>query len=138
MLKDRNQRHRILGSLILIIAAFVLASCGGSGSGEDNIVNEYYSAIENGDADAAASLFAEDAVIVTPSGNVLTGIDAIKSTFIPYDLQNMDRVEFLSDFSESGGKISWTQTWHHVEGDAFMSDCEVTTENGKIVEWLFN
>ena len=124
--------------MILIIAALVLASCGGSGSGADNIVNEYYSAIENGDADAAASLFAEDAVIVTPSGKVLTGIDAIKSSFIPYDLQNMDRVEFLSDFTESGEKITWMQEWHHVEGDVFTSDCEVTTENGKIVEWLFN
>ena len=40
------------------------------------MVTEYYSAIENGDAEAAASLFAEDAIIVTPSGNVLTGIDA--------------------------------------------------------------
>jgi len=138
MLKSRNQRRRILGSLFMIIAAFVLASCGGSGSGADNIVNEYYAAIENGDAEAAASLFAEDAVIVTPSGNVLTGIDAIRSSFIPYDLQFMDRVEYLSDFTESGGKISWSQAWHHVEGDTFMSDCEVTTENGKIVEWLFN
>lgn len=50
----------------------------------------------------------------------------------------MDRVEFLSDFTESGEKITWMQEWHHVEGDTFMSDCEVTTENGKIVEWLFN
>ena len=122
-----------IASMFAII--FLAVACGG-GQEDPNLVEQYYSAIENGDADMAASFFAEDAVVTVPSGKVFTGIDAIKSEFIPYDLQYMDRVDFLSDFKESNGKLSWTQDWHGNEGDTFSFKCEVTVENGKIVEWV--
>ena len=135
MFISKNSLLRI-ASLFLIV--FLAASCGGGQEVPNNIVGQYYSAIESGDADMAASFFAEDAVITTPSGNVLTGKEAIVANFIPFDLQNMDRVDFLSDFTESNGKLTWTQEYHEVEGNSFSSDCEVTIENGKIVEWVFN
>jgi ketosteroid isomerase-like protein len=97
---------------------------------------EYYEAIENDDPDAAAALFSDTATIVTPSGNTVSG-DAIKSQFIPYDLQFMDRVEFLSEFSQSNGNVTWTQEYHQIEGGSFQSDCVIKVEDGKIVEWLF-
>jgi len=133
-------KNNLLRIAFIFAIVLLTASCGGGGGGQeapDNIVGQYYSAVENGDADAAASVFAENAMVTTPSGNVITGVDAIKSEFIPYDLQFMDHVAFLSDFTESNGKLSWTQEWHHIEGDTFTSDCEVTIENGRIVEWVF-
>ncbi len=123
--------------VIIFVMAVLLASCGGTTSDPGDIVMEYYTAIENGDADAAAAFFSEDAMVVTPSGNTLRSL-AIKSEFIPYDLQNLDHVDFQTDFTESDGKITWTQAYHHVDGSIFTSDCEVTVEDGKIVEWVFN
>ena len=137
MFIGKYQRASLFRITAVLVFALLIASCGGGGAASGNVVEQYYSAIENGDADAAASFFADGAVVTTPSGNVLNGIDAITAQFIPYDLQFMDRVEFLTDFTESNGSLSWSQTWHHVEGDTFTSDCEVTLENGNIVEWVF-
>ena len=133
----KKQSASLLRIASIFAIAFLTVSCGGAGSVPNNIVGQYYSAIENGDANIAASFFADEAVVTTPSGNILTGIDAIKTQFIPYDLQFMDSVEFLTDFTETDGKLLWSQAWHHVEGDTFESECEVTMENGKIVEWVF-
>ena len=138
MFIGKDQRVGLLSIVSIFAIAFVVASCGGGGSTPNNVVVQYYSAIEAGDADTAASFFADDVVITTPSGNVLTGIDSITGQFIPYDLQNMDRVEFLTDFTESNGKLSWSQAYHELGGNTFESKCEVTTENGKIVEWIFS
>lgn len=124
-------------SVIIFAVVFLVASCGGDEPETNNPVRGYYLAIEEDDADTAASFFAENALIVTPSGNVISGVDEISSQFIPYDLQFMDRVEFLTDFTESDEKISWSQAWHHVDGDSFVNDCEITMEDGKIVEWHF-
>jgi ketosteroid isomerase-like protein len=122
--------------VILLTIAILSASCSGAEPGPTDVVRQYYSAIEDGDADAAASLFSEEAVIVTPSGNTVRG-DLIKSEFIPFDVRFMDRVEFLTDFTESNGKVSWTQEYHSIEGNSFVNECEVIIEDGKIVEWLF-
>ena len=138
MFNNKNQRVSLLRIASIFVIVFLAASCGGGGSNSENVVEQYYGAIENGDADAAASLFAEDAVITIPSGYVLTGIDAITGQFIPFDLQFMDRVEFLSDITESNGKISWVQAYHEIDGNSFESRCEITLENGKIVEWVFH
>ena len=129
-------KNSLLRIVCLFAIVFLTASCGGGQEGP-NVVEQYYSAIENGDADAAASFFADDAMVTVPSGNVQNGIDAIASTFISIDLESMDRVEFLSDFTESNGKLSWTQEYHFVDGNSFSSECEVTIENDKIVEWVF-
>ena len=100
-------KNSLLRIASLFAIVFLTASCWRWSEDLNNIVGQYYSAIENGDADTAASLFAEQGVVVTtPSGNVLTGRDAVESNFIPYDLQNMDHVEFLSDFTENNGKLS--------------------------------
>lgn len=137
MFTGKSQRVSLLGIASIFAVVFLAVSCGGGKSVSTDIVRQYYSAIENGDANSAASFFADEAVIVTPSGNVITGLDAIKAQFIPYDLQLMDHVEFLTDFKENNGKLTWSQVWHHVEGDTLSNDCEVTIENGKIVEWVF-
>jgi hypothetical protein len=137
MFIGKSQRISLVKISFIFVIVVLTASCGGGGATSSNIVEQYYSAIKARDADAAAAFFADDAVVTTPSGNVLTGIDAIESNFIPFDLEFMDRVEFLSDFTESNGKISWTQNWHGNEGATFFSECEVTIENGKIVEWIF-
>ena len=137
MFISKSQKFSLLKTVSIFAIVLLIASCGGAESVPTDIVMQYYSAIEDGDANTAASFFADDAVVVTPSGNVITGIDAIKTNFVPYDLQFMDRVEFLTDFTESNGKLLWTQEWHHVEGDTLANDCEVTLENGKIVEWVF-
>ena len=137
MFIGKGQRFSFLRIASIFVIVLLVASCGGIESVPTDIVMQYYSAIEAGDANIAASFFADEAVVVTPSGNVITGIDAIKAQFIPYDLQFMDRVEFLTDFTESNGKLLWTQEWHHVEEDSFVNECEVTIENGKIVEWIF-
>jgi len=137
MFIEKNQRTSPLRIVFVLAVAFLLTSCGGASSASNNIVEQYYSAIEGRDADTAASFFADGAVITTPSGRVITGIDAITAEFIPYDLQFMNRVEFLTDFTESNGKLLWSQEWHHVEGDTLANDCEITIENGKIVEWVF-
>jgi len=135
---SKSQKVCLLRAVSIFAIVLLTASCGGAESvPTDIIVSQYYSAIENGDANSAVSFFADGAVVVTPSGNVITGIDAIKAQFIPYDLQFMDRVEFLTDFTENNGKILWSQEWHYVEGDTFTNECEVTIENGKIVEWVF-
>lgn len=126
------------GSMAIIFAiTFLLASCANDQSDSTNIISEYYSAIEAGDAEAATALISEDAMIVTPSGNTLSG-ESGRTQFINYDLDFMDRVDFESDFTESGGKIMWSQTYHHIDGSSFGSDCEVTVQDGKIVEWVFN
>jgi ketosteroid isomerase-like protein len=134
---SKSQRISLSRSATIFAIAILVAACSGAEPDPADIVRQYYSAIEDGDADAAASLFSEAAVIVTPSGNTVRG-ESIKSEFIPFDLQFMDRVEFQTDFTESNGKVSWTQEWHHIEGGSFMNECEVTIEDGKIVEWLFN
>lgn len=136
MFIGKNQRTRLMRFIVIFTVALLVASCGG-GSTSSNVVEQYYAAIENGDADAAAALFAEDAVITTPSGSVLTGIDAITGRFIPFDLQYMDRVEFFTDFTEVDGRISWSQTYYEKSGNSFNSTCVVTLENGKIVDWYF-
>jgi len=138
MLIGKVQKVSLLKVTLIFAIALLVTSCGGGGSAQNNVVQQYYSAIEAGNADAAAALFAEDAVITTPSGNVVTGLDAINGQFIPYDLNSMDRVEFLSDFTESNGKITWLQAYHELGGNTFESKCEVTIENGKIVEWVFS
>lgn len=137
MFISRSQRIGLMRTVSIFAIALLFASCGGTESIPTDIVMQYYSAIEEGDADTAASFFADEAVVTTPSGNVITGIDAIETQFIPFDLQFMDSIEFLTDFTESNGKLLWTQEWHHVEGDSFTNECEVTIENGKIVEWIF-
>ena len=137
MFIGKNQRVRLLSIVSIFAIALLVTSCGGGGSTSNNIVRQYYSAIEAGDADAAASLFADNVVITTPSGNVLTGIDSITGQFIPFDLQYMDHVEFITDFTENNGKLSWSQAYYELDGNSFESDCEVTIENGKIVEWVF-
>jgi len=137
MFIGKSQKASLLRIVSIFAIVFLTASCGTGGSAPNDIVRQYYRAIENGDGNAAASFFADDAVVVTPSGNVITGIDAIKETFIPYDLQLMDHVEFLTEFTENNGKLTWSQVWHHVEGDTLSNDCEVTVENGKIIEWVF-
>ena len=124
------------GIILWIAITILLVSCGGTSPDSGAIVGQYYDAIENDDPDAAVALFADSATIMTPSGNTVSG-DSIKSQFIPYDLDFMDRVEILSDFIQSNGKVTWTQEWHHIEGDSFLNNCEVTVEDGKIVEWLF-
>jgi len=136
MFNDKSQRVSLLRIASIFIIICLAASCGGAQAVPTDIVMQYYSAIENEDSNSAASFFADDALVVTPSGKVITGIDEIKEAFILYDLQNMDRVEFLTDFSESNGRLSWSQTYHEVNGFTFTSDCEITLENGKIVEWL--
>jgi len=136
MFNNKSQRVNLLRIASIIVIVFLAASCGGAESVPTDIVMQYYSAIENKDSNSAASFFADAAVVVTPSGKVITGIDEIKEVFIPYDLQNMDHVEFITDFTESNGKLSWSQTYHEVNGFTFTSDCEITLENGKIVEWL--
>ena len=133
----KYQRASLFRITAVLVFALLIASCGGGGAASGNVVEQYYSAIENGDADTAASFFADDVVVTTPSGNVLTGIDAVKERFIPFDLQFMDRVEFLTDFTESDGKLSWSQTYYEVNGNTFTSECEVTLENSRIVEWVF-
>ena len=138
MFSDKDQGFGLLRIVFIFALAFLVASCGGGGSTPNNIVTQYYNAIEAGDADTAASFFADDAVITTPSGNVLTGIDSITGQFIPFDLQYMDRVEFLTDFTESNGKLSWVQAYHELDGNTFESKCEVTIENCRIVEWKFS
>ena len=135
---SRSQRSLPARFLVILTIALLLAACGGAAPEPGDVINQYYTAIENGDADAAAAVFAENAVIVTPNGNVVDGIDAITSQFIPFDLDFMDHVAYQSEFSESNGKITWTHEWHHVDGGVFVNDCEITLENGKIVEWLFN
>jgi len=137
MFTGKSQRVSLLRITSIFAVVFLAASCEGGKSVSTDIVRQYYSAIEHGDANSAASFFADEAVVVTPSGKVINGIDAIKEVFIPYDLQFMDRVEFLSDFSESNGKLLWKQEYHHIDGDIFANDCEVTIVDGKIVEWLF-
>ena len=137
MFISKSQRVSLLRIASIFVIAFFATSCGGAESVPTDIVRQYYSAIENEDSNSAASFFADDAVVVTPSGKVITGINEIKDVFIPYDLQNMDRVEFLTDVTESDGKLSWSQTYHEVNGFTFTSDCEITLENGKIVEWLY-
>jgi ketosteroid isomerase-like protein len=134
---SKGQRINLSRSATIFAIAILSASCTGAEPGPADIVRQYYSAIEDGDADAAAALFSEDALIVTPGGNIVRG-DSIKSQFIPFDLQFMDRVEFLTEFTESDGKVSWEQEYHHVEGNWFVNKCEVTIEDGKIVEWSFN
>lgn len=59
--------------MVLLAIGVILGGCGGSEPTPEDLVMEYYAAIEAGDADLAASVFADDAVIVIPSGNVLTG-----------------------------------------------------------------
>ena len=137
MFIGKNQKASLFRIASVFAVAFFIASCGGGRSMPSNIVGQYYSAIENGDADTAASLFASDAVVTTPSGNVLTGKDAITGQFIPFDLQYMDRVEFLTGITENDGKLSWSQTYYEIEGNTFTSECEMMLENGKIVEWIF-
>jgi len=137
MFISKSQRVSLLKIVSIFVIVFLAASCGGAESVPTDIVMQYYSAIENKDSNSAASFFADDAVIVTPSGKVITGIDEIKGAFIPYDLQNMDQVEFITDFTESNGKLSWSQTYHEVNGFTFTSDCEITLENGKIFKWTF-
>jgi len=138
MFISKNQRASLLRIASIFVIAFLAASCGGGGSVPTDIVAQYYGAIENGDADTAASFFADGAVAITPSGKVITGIDDIKAVFITYDLQNMDRVEFLTDFTESNGKLLWRQEYHQIDGTIIASECEVTIDNGKIVEWAFH
>ena len=137
MFISKRQRVSLLRIASIFFIAFFATSCGGAGSASNNIVEQYYRAIEGRDADTAASFFADGAEITTPSGRFITGIDAITAEFIPYDLQFMDRVEFITDFTETNGKIFWSQEWYHVEGDTLANDCEITIENGKIVEWIF-
>ncbi len=137
MFISTSQRFSLLRTAYLFAIVLLIVSCGGTESVPTDIVEQYYSAIEDGDANTAATFFANDAVVLTPSGKVITGVDAIKAEFIPYDLQFMDRVEFLTDFTENNGKLLWSQVWHHVEGDTLTNECEVTIENGKIVEWVF-
>lgn len=138
-MKDVNERISSLFTFAIIFTITIMsASCSGAKTSSIDIISRYYRAIEAGDADAAASLFSEDALIVTPSGKRVSG-DSIKSEFIPYDLQFMDRVDFQTDFTESNGKITWKQEWHHIDGGtSFINECEVTVQDGKIVEWLFN
>jgi major membrane immunogen (membrane-anchored lipoprotein) len=135
--QNHSSAIRISQLFILWISiSMLLVSCGGSAPDPGDLVMQYYNAIENDDSDAAAALFSDAATIVTPSGNTVSG-DAIKSQFIRYDLQFMDRVEFLSEFSQSNGKVTWTQEYHQIEGNSFLTDCEIKVEDGKIVEWLF-
>lgn len=136
MFKNKSQRVGLFRIATIFVIVFLAAACGGAESVPTDVVKQYYSAIENEDSNSAASVFAEDAMVVTPSGKVLTGIDEIKEAFIPYDLQNMDRVEFITGFTESNGRLSWSQTYHEVNGSAFTIDCMITLENGKIAEWF--
>jgi ketosteroid isomerase-like protein len=133
----KSERINLLRCATIFAIAILAAACAGAEPSPTDIVSQYYIAIEDGDADAAASLFSEEAVIVTPGGNTVRG-DSIKSEFILFDLQFMDRVEFLTDFTESNGKVSWTQEYHSIEDNSFVNECEATIEDGKIVEWLFN
>ena len=137
MFTIKIQKARLLKIIFIFVIALLVTSCGGGGTTSKNVVEQYYAAIENGDADAAAALFADDAVVTTPSGNVLTGIDAITGQFIPYDLNSMDRVEFITDFTETDGRLSWSQQYYEKSGNTFESSCVVTIENGKIVDWFF-
>jgi ketosteroid isomerase-like protein len=137
MFMSNSQTVSLLRTVFIFVIAFLTASCGGVETTPTDIVAHYYSAIKEGDANNAASFFADEAVIITPSGNVITGIDAIKGKFIPYDLQYMDHVEFLTDFTANNGTLSWSQVWHDYNGDTLENECEVTVENGKIVEWIF-
>ena len=129
------QKFSLLRITFVIAVALLVASCGGGGSTSGNVVEQYYAAIERGDADAAAALFAEDVVVTAPSGTVLTGMDAITARFIPYDLNNMDRVEFFTDFTEVDGRITWSQSYYEKNGTIWNVSCVVTVENGKIVDW---
>ena len=137
MIISKSQAVSLLRTASIFAIVFLIASCGGAETVPTDIVVQYYNAIEDGDANSAALFFADEAVIVTPSGNVITGIDTIKGKFIPYDLQYMDRVEFLTDFTENNGTLSWSQVWHDYNGDTLENECEVTIEDGKIVEWIF-
>ena len=135
MLKKEN-RTLLFGLATIVALAVILTSCAGTASEPGEIVRQYYSAIENGDADAAAALFSETAEIVTPNGNMVSG-DEIESQFISFDIQSMDSVVFLSEFSESNGKITWTQRYFFTGGNSFLCECEITIKDGKIDEWLF-
>lgn len=132
----KDKRIHLFRSAIIFAMAILLASCGGMKSDPGDIVMEYYTAIENGDADAAAALFSETARAVVPSGTTFTGDEITQ--FISYDLQFMDHVEFQTDFTESNGKITWTQEYHHVDGNSWVQKCEATIEDDKIVEWLLS
>jgi len=133
---SKDKRIHLFRSAFIFAMSILLAACGGTTSDPGDIVMEYYTAIENGDADAAAEQFSETATVVVPSGTIFTG-DEI-SEFIFFDLQFMDHVEFQTDFTESNGKITWFQIYHHVDGDTWVQKCEVTIEDDKIVEWLLS
>ena len=135
---SKKNRGLLLRGVITLAITFMIASCAGGGGESGNVVTQYYDAVSAGDADAAAALFAEDAMVVIPSGNTLTGLDDITSSFIPYDLENMERVDFQSEFTESDGKVLWTQEYVQKDGFSFVSNCEIILENGKIIEWRFN
>ena len=135
---SRN-RWRFLSRFVITLAiALLIASCASGGSATGDAIRQYYDAINAGDADAAAALFAEDAVVVVPTGNTLTGIEAISSTYILFDLENMEKVDFQSEFTVSSDKVLWTQEYTMKDGSSFVSNCEVTLKNGKIVEWVWN
>jgi ketosteroid isomerase-like protein len=136
-MKDMKRRTSIFPTVLIFAITLLFTSCTGTETSPIDIVSQYYNAIEAGDADAAAAFFSEDAMIVTPSGNTLQG-ESGKDQFINYDLQFMDHVDFQSEFTENDGKIMWKQEYYHIDGNTFVSDCEVTVQDGKIVEWIFN
>lgn len=138
MFKRSHGRSTLL-TLLLFASLLVLTACGASVAEKgETIIKDYYAAIEAGDAETAASFFAEDVVIVLASGGLLKGINEAKSTFIPYDLDNLDSVSFLSDFSDRDGWILWNQRYDLKTGGTYLYECEIKIEDGKITNWRFS
>jgi ketosteroid isomerase-like protein len=122
--------------VVILAFSFFSASCASSPPQPGNIVRQYYEAIENGDVDAAAALFTQDASITTPGGNIVSG-EEIKSQFISFDIESMEKVEYQTVFSERGDSLTWTQKYTNVFGSTFFSNCQILLEDGKIAMWTF-
>jgi hypothetical protein len=135
MLK-RSHGRSILFSLLLFASLLVLTSCGASAAemGE-TLYKDYIAAIEAGDGETAASYLAEDVEILLASGNLINGINEARSSFIQYDLDNLDSVTYLTDFTERDGWIVWSERYELKNGGSWEFECKLKFEDGKITKF---
>ena len=115
----------------------LLGACAGTDD-PAAVIEAYVEAYNAGDADAIATLFAEDAVITGHPGGTFTGISEIQA--LHEDEADGTVAYTISNVAVEGGTVTWDHVWSGVEDDGRSFENCVDGHNaqisdGRILSW---